>query len=91
MSEQLQKFVERYALALQAYVAGAAEATLERAYHIGRAAIGEGLGVLDLAGAHADLTPEELRERILREVHAFTGDAPQHDDMTMVILKIEDL
>ena len=45
----------------------------------------------DLAGAHADLTPEELRERILRDVHAFTGDAPQHDDMTMVILKIEDL
>ncbi len=29
-----------------------------------------------------------LRERVLREVRAFVGDAEPHDDMTMVILKI---
>ena len=38
---------------------------------------------------HADLPPDELRERVLREVAAFVGDAPQHDDMTMILLKVE--
>jgi len=40
---------------------------------------------------HASLPSEELRERVLREVAAFVGDAPQHDDMTMILLKIERL
>jgi sigma-B regulation protein RsbU (phosphoserine phosphatase) len=31
---------------------------------------------------------EELRERILTEIRAFVGEAAQHDDMTMVILKV---
>jgi sigma-B regulation protein RsbU (phosphoserine phosphatase) len=38
---------------------------------------------------HSHLPPDELRERILREVEAFVGDAPQHDDMTMILLKVE--
>jgi serine phosphatase RsbU (regulator of sigma subunit) len=38
----------------------------------------------------AHLPFEELRERILREVGAFVGDAPQQDDMTMLLLKVED-
>jgi serine phosphatase RsbU (regulator of sigma subunit) len=38
---------------------------------------------------HANLPSEELRERVLREVAAFVGDAPQHDDMTMILLKVE--
>jgi serine phosphatase RsbU (regulator of sigma subunit) len=38
---------------------------------------------------HADLPSDELRERILRDVAAFAGDAPQHDDMTMILLKID--
>jgi serine phosphatase RsbU (regulator of sigma subunit) len=33
---------------------------------------------------------DELRERVLREIAAFVGDAPQHDDMTMILLKIDD-
>ncbi|MBI2835737.1 MAG: SpoIIE family protein phosphatase [Acidobacteria bacterium] len=40
---------------------------------------------------HRHLSSEELRERILREVKAFVGAADQHDDMTMILLKIEDL
>ena len=40
---------------------------------------------------HADLPPEELRERVLREIAAFVGGAPQHDDMTMILLRVEDL
>jgi phosphoserine phosphatase RsbU/P len=38
---------------------------------------------------HAGMPPDELRERVLREVAAFVGDAPQHDDMTMILLKVE--
>jgi phosphoserine phosphatase RsbU/P len=39
---------------------------------------------------HAELSCEELRERILREVEAFVGEADPHDDMTMILLKVED-
>ena len=38
---------------------------------------------------HADLPSDELRERVLRDVAAFVGDAPQHDDMTMILLKVD--
>jgi hypothetical protein len=27
---------------------------------------------------------------VLREVQAFAGSAPQHDDMTMILLKVDD-
>lgn len=42
----------------------------------------------ELVERHADLPPDELRERILREVHAFAGVERQQDDMTMVVLKV---
>jgi sigma-B regulation protein RsbU (phosphoserine phosphatase) len=38
---------------------------------------------------HAHLSSDELRERVLREVQAFVGTAPQHDDMTMIFLKVD--
>ena len=44
-----------------------------------------------LVETHAHLPSEELRERVLREIAAFVGDAPQHDDMTMILLKMDDL
>jgi serine phosphatase RsbU (regulator of sigma subunit) len=43
-----------------------------------------------LVGEHGHLAPEELRERILREIDAFVAGAPQHDDMTMILLKVDD-
>jgi serine phosphatase RsbU (regulator of sigma subunit) len=43
----------------------------------------------ELAQQHADLSSDELSARILSEVKAFAGSAAQHDDMTMVLLKIE--
>ena len=46
------------------------------------------LGVL--IEEHAHLPSSELRERVLREIEAFVGDAPQHDDMTMILLKIDE-
>jgi serine phosphatase RsbU (regulator of sigma subunit) len=42
-----------------------------------------------LVEEHAHLAADELRERVLREIAAFVGDAPQHDDMTMILLKVE--
>jgi serine phosphatase RsbU (regulator of sigma subunit) len=38
---------------------------------------------------HGHLESGELRERILREIEAFVGSAHQHDDMTMILMKIE--
>ena len=38
---------------------------------------------------HADLPFGELRERILREIAVFVGGAPQQDDMTMLLLKVD--
>jgi serine phosphatase RsbU (regulator of sigma subunit) len=43
-----------------------------------------------LVETHAHLPSDELRERVLREISAFVGDAPQHDDMTMILLKVVD-
>jgi serine phosphatase RsbU (regulator of sigma subunit) len=40
---------------------------------------------------HAHLPPEELRERVLREIGAFAGDVPQQDDMTMILLRVEEM
>ncbi len=54
---------------------------------------GESFGEERLAALieeHGDLPFEELRDRILREIRAFVAGTPQHDDMTMVLLKIGD-
>ncbi len=40
---------------------------------------------------HSDLPFEELRERILREVKAFAGEPGPHDDMTLILLKVDDI
>jgi len=38
---------------------------------------------------HGHLESGELRERILREIESFVGSADQHDDMTMILMKIQ--
>jgi sigma-B regulation protein RsbU (phosphoserine phosphatase) len=42
-----------------------------------------------LASQH-HLDAAGIRERVLRDVKAFVGDAEPHDDMTMVVIKIDD-
>jgi serine phosphatase RsbU (regulator of sigma subunit) len=37
---------------------------------------------------HGHLESGELRERIMREIEAFVGSADQHDDMTMILVKV---
>src|SRR5205085_4054759 len=41
-----------------------------------------------LVREHGHLPSDQLRERILREIAAFVGAAPQHDDMTMILLRV---
>jgi serine phosphatase RsbU (regulator of sigma subunit) len=41
--------------------------------------------------AHRELDSSGIRERILRDVRAFVGDAEPHDDMTMVVVKVQDV
>jgi sigma-B regulation protein RsbU (phosphoserine phosphatase) len=39
--------------------------------------------------AHADEPAEAIRDGLLREVADFTAGQPQHDDITMIILKVD--
>jgi len=64
---------------------GISEAMNARDDCFGEARLGQ------LVQAHAHLPCDELRERMLREIAAFVGDAPQHDDMTMILLKVDEL
>jgi phosphoserine phosphatase RsbU/P len=63
------------------YTDGITEASNSDDEYFGEVRLGE------LLERHADLSSEELRERILREVRSFAGSAVQQDDMTMLILK----
>ena len=42
-----------------------------------------------LVEEHGHLDSGELRERILREIESFVGGADQHDDMTMILIKVD--
>jgi signal transduction histidine kinase len=55
----------RYGAALRAYLGQRRETELNRAYEMGRSAIGEGLGVIELVTLH-----QEAQEEILKETHA---------------------
>jgi len=44
-----------------------------------------------LIAQHRDLPFDELRERIVREVRAFADGAPQHDDMTFILLRVNEV
>jgi len=41
-----------------------------------------------LLHAHGDLAPNALIDRVLAAVEEFTGSAPQHDDMTIMALRV---
>jgi serine phosphatase RsbU (regulator of sigma subunit) len=45
-------------------------------------------GLARVLTSHHGLSVAGIRERVLREVRAFAGDAEPHDDMTMVIMKM---
>jgi signal transduction histidine kinase len=71
---------EEYAAAFQAYFETEGEAALERAYEVGRQAVAQGLGVLEMAALHAETlsaalararTAEESRRMVERAARFF--------------------
>ncbi|NGX54884.1 MAG: Phosphoserine phosphatase RsbU [Chlamydiae bacterium] len=45
--------------------------------------------LVQLVKASEGQTPSEMIAAILKEVEKFVGDAPQHDDITMLIMKVQ--
>jgi sigma-B regulation protein RsbU (phosphoserine phosphatase) len=89
--EMFRRHLVEETIALQAgdlyllFTDGISEAMNARDDLFGEARLGR------LVETHAHLPSEELRERVLREIAAFVGEAPQHDDMTMILVKIDEL
>ena len=54
MNPVLQELSNQYPIALREYCHGGGEATLLRAYQLGRRAVSAGVGVLEMAGLHQD-------------------------------------
>jgi len=44
--------------------------------------------MFEIAKKYNNLTAKQLQDKLVEDVNNFIGKAPQHDDMTMVILKI---
>jgi len=70
MNDPLRDLREQYTRTLQDYLAEAVETNLNHAYELGRRALAEGLGVLEMASLHhlalatvvgSVRTPEEMR------------------------------
>ena len=61
---------------------------ISEAMNVGDDCLGE-QRLATLVEEHAHLPADALRERVLREIAAFVGEAPQHDDMTMILLKVD--
>jgi serine phosphatase RsbU (regulator of sigma subunit) len=64
---------------------GITEAMNESEEYFGEGRLGQ------LVESYADLSSDDLRARVLHEIESFVGAAPQHDDMTMILLKVESL
>lgn len=64
------------------YTDGVTEAMNRDGDLFGDAALGR------VVSSHGHLDAAGIRERVLRDVRAFVGDAEPHDDMTMVIVKV---
>ena len=60
MSANLDQLSHAYALTLEQYLADPEEPALERAYELGRKALAEGLGVLEMATIHSRALPAAL-------------------------------
>ena len=81
---------ERYFSALRDYLGNGGESALQQAYEIGRRAIGEGLGALELLAVHQEALDTILRERkdvvscarAVREAGKFLAESLSSFEMT---------
>src|SRR5437016_1005029 len=81
MNGTVQQLAEQYQSALQDYLAGAGEAALQRGYELGRQAIADRLGVLEVAAIHKEalektlsvgLTSEKSQQVVSKAAEFFT-------------------
>jgi len=70
VTSAIQDLKEQYTCSLKEYLAGAGEVALERAYEIGRRAIAEGLGVLEMVEIHREAVGKALPEALSAEENA---------------------
>jgi signal transduction histidine kinase len=79
-ANDLRALAERYQSAMQAYLAGVDEPALQQAYEIGHQAVGDGLGILDIATVHGETlvhivqqtrTPRESAQAVTRATNFF--------------------
>lgn len=70
MSDRLRTLSDDYSMALRQYVSNQDEAALARAYELGRKALEDGLGVLDVATVHSRALPALLLRPLHEHEHA---------------------
>src|SRR4029077_9636253 len=75
VNDRLGRVEKRYLLALEQYLSGREEIALLRAYELGRAALGDGLGVLEMATVHAHAVTAVLNRQRTDEERARLLDA----------------
>jgi signal transduction histidine kinase len=67
MKDEVRKLTREYVSALQLYLRGGGEATLLRAYELGREALGLHLGVLEMAALHQEALVSALLQMLAAE------------------------
>ena len=84
-----QAWVEHYATALRDYLSGSGEAALQRAHELGRQALKDGVGVLDVVARHHEAIKiiwesqlPEQRDRTLSVAALFAGECLSSFEMT---------
>jgi signal transduction histidine kinase len=90
VSDLRRKLADDYALALQLYLSEPEEPALARAHELGRKALTDGLGVLEMATAHSRALAaalngplaDEERARVLGTLEAFFSEALSPFEMT---------
>lgn len=68
---------------LLAYTDGLSEALSPRGEEFGEARVVEALGEA------AQLSVDSIRDEVMRRVREWCADAPQHDDLTFIVLKVK--
>jgi len=72
MKRPFQALLRQYTHALEDHLAGGGETALQEAYELGRRALAEGFGVLDLASVHYEALMTMLLQRTFTEVFTLT-------------------
>src|SRR5207253_3835370 len=75
MKRSFQELLRQYIQALEDHLAGGGETALQEAYELGRRALAEGLGVLDLASVHYEALMTMLLQRSATEDFTLTVKA----------------